>query len=105
MEFLFLLMVLCILWLYCRDLLPGAKRRWNSRISSSSTFCSVGPSSVGLSHSRGLSGRDYRGSSPAAAPRRASFVCFYFSTRFRIGVPCAIRNGVEAFISSSIPAA
>jgi hypothetical protein len=25
--FLFLLIVLCILWLYCRHLLPGTKRR------------------------------------------------------------------------------
>lgn len=40
-EFLFLLIVLCILCLYCRHLLPGAKRRWNSRLSSSSTFFSV----------------------------------------------------------------
>ena len=27
LEFLFLLIVLCILWLYCRHLLPGTKRR------------------------------------------------------------------------------
>ena len=102
MEFLFLLIVLCILWLYCRDLLPGAKRRWNSRISSSSTFCSVGPSSVGLSHSRGLSVDAITGEA-ARLPHPAVHHLSAFIFPRDSGLAFPARSATESRLSSPPP--